>query len=192
MCVDVALHKLERKPMDHSEDIIFDDFDEDEILDEIKSLTLTRNELLYLSDSVTLLMEHSSEQGRMHIPARQLAPSAGGPGPIDLIQAIGLGFIDFNDSKQTTTIKVTIADLYLLRECCQSFIKINDEYVGFNLLRKIYNLLLEDAILERRFINKITTGLNLDLNSQTNTDIVDKLIEKIVKEQADDNPNSTT
>ena len=25
MCVDVALHKLERKPMDHSEDIIFAD-----------------------------------------------------------------------------------------------------------------------------------------------------------------------
>ena len=160
--------------MPNSDDMVFDDFELELFLDEIKQLTLTRNELLYLSDSVTLLLEHTTEQGRMHIPARQLKASAGVSVPVELIQAIGLGFVslsDADDSSETATINVTLADLYLLRECCQSYVKINDEFVGFNLLKKIYNLILEKTILERKFINKITTSLNLDLNSISNQEI---------------------
>ena len=161
--------------MPNWDDTVFDDFELELFLDEIKQLTLTRNELLYLSDSVTLLLEHTTEQGRiLPTPARQLKPSAGVPVPVELIQTIGLGFVslsDDDDSSETATINVTLADLYLLRECCQSYVKINDEFVGFNLLKKIYNLILEKAVLERKFINKITTGLNLDLNSISNQEI---------------------
>ena len=181
--------------MPKSDDVVFDDFDLELFLDDIKQLTLTRNELLYLSDSVTLLLEHTTEQGRMHIPARQLKPSAGVPVPVELIQTIGLGFVslsDDNESSETATINVTLADLYLLRECCQSYVKINDEFVGFNLLKKIYNLILEEAVLERKFINKITTGLNLDLNSISNSDMIDQVIEKLKEEKKHDKPNATT
>ena len=169
--------------------------EEEDNLGEIKELLVTKNELLYLSDSVTLLMEHSAEQGKLHIPARQLMPSAGVPVPIELIQTIGMGFItlaDEDNTTDTTILHVSVADLYLLRECCQSFVKINEEFVGFNLLVKIYDLILEDAVLERRFINKITSGLDLSLNNQSRTEIMDQLIEKIMKENTDDNTNTTT
>ena len=51
--------------MPNSDDVVFDDFELELFLDDIKQLTLTRNELLYLSDSVTLLLEHTTEQGKL-------------------------------------------------------------------------------------------------------------------------------
>tara|TARA_Y100000593_G_C4288780_1_gene327107 strand:- start:1279 stop:1800 length:522 start_codon:yes stop_codon:yes gene_type:complete len=141
--------------------------DHNELLME-KPLTLTKNELLYLSDSMTLLMEHMSEQGRVHIPARQLLPSASVPVPIELIQNIGLGLLISTDPKnvsQEATITFSVADLYLLRECCQSFVKINNEMVGYNLLRKIYTLILEESMEEREFINKLTTGIDFSMQN---------------------------
>ena len=173
--------------MAHGEEVLLPD--DNDNLNDVRELKVTRNELLFLSDSVTLLVEHSTEQGRMHIPARQLMPSAGVPVPIELIQTIGMGFITLADEANTTDstiLPVTIADLYLLRECCQSFVKINEEFVGFNLLVKIYDLILEDAVLERRFINKITSGLDLSLNNQSRTEIMDQLIEKIMREDTND------
>ena len=160
---------------------------EEEILIEIKEVTLTKNELLYLSDSITLLMEHASEHGRVHMPARQLMPSAGVLVPVDLIQTIGLGVLIATDPinvSQEATLSFNLADLYLLRECCQSFIKINNELVGYNLLRKIYKVILSDSMEERAFIDKLTTGIDFSLkNSLEMTQFKD--LEKL-KEQQDD------
>ena len=141
--------------------------EEEDFLGAIKILELTRNEALYLSDSVTLLMEHVPEHGRIHMPARQLMPQAGVPVPLDLIQKIGLAVLvtttEMEEEENLCSLELTIADLFLLRECCQSFIKINNELVGFNLLRKIYELVLEEDIKERRFLQRITQGINFDL-----------------------------
>lgn len=142
--------------------------EEEDFLGAIKSLPLTRNEALYLSDSMTLLMEHIPEQGKIHMPARQLMPQAGVPVPLDLIQKIGLAVLlttnTLEEEEDTLyEIDVTVADLFLLRECCQSFIKVNNELVGFNLLRKIYGLILEEDMKERRFFQNLTRGINLDL-----------------------------
>lgn len=145
-------------------------FEEDDILNDIKILQLTRNEALYLSDSVTLLMEHTPEAGRLHVPARQLMPQAGVPVPLDLIQKIGLAVLlttDIEDEPSDTLhqVEVTIADLFLLRECCQSFVKVNQEMVGFNLLKKIYELVLDEDMKERRFFKRITKGMDIDLSA---------------------------
>lgn len=145
-------------------------FEEDDILNEIKILQLTRNEALYLSDSITLLMEHTPDSGRIHVPARQLMPQAGVPVPLDLIQKIGLAVLlttDIDDEPSDTLhpIEVTIADLFLLRECCQSFVKVNEELVGFNLLKKIYELVLDEDMKERRFFKRITKGMDIDLST---------------------------
>ena len=142
--------------------------EEEDFLGVIKPLPLTRNEALYLSDSMTLLMEHVPEQGKIHVPARQLMPQAGVPVPLDLIQKIGLAVLlttnTLEENEDTLyEVEVTVADLFLLRECCQSFIKVNDELVGFNLLRKIYELILEEDMKERRFFQNLTSGINLDL-----------------------------
>ena len=165
----------------------YSDDSEEVILIEFKEITLTKNEILYLSDSIPLLMEHTSEQGRIHMPARQLMPSAGVPVSVDLIQTIGMGVLIATDPKnvsQEATLSFNLADLYLLRECCQSFIKINNELVGYNLLRKIYKAILSDSMEERAFIDKLTAGIDFSLaNSLEIKKVTD--LEKL-KEQQDD------
>ena len=141
-------------------------------LDEIKSLVITKNESLFLSDSLTLLMEHTQDQGRIHVPARQLMPSAGVPAPIELIEKVGLAVLVSCDPKNETAqskLIVSVADLFLLRECCQSFMKINNEMVGYNLLRKIYSAMLEADVKERSFIEDLTAGIDMNLYKEERT-----------------------
>ena len=177
---------------EENEDLLYPTGDDGEILGGIKQLNVTRNELLHLSDSVTLLIEHSSDQGTFHMPVRQLMPSAGVPVPIELIQVIGLGFVTLADERNTsntTILSLTIGDLYLLRECCQSFLKVNGEFVGYNLLVKIYELLFERDLIEQKFINKLTDGLDLTLDTRSKGEILNKMIDKIMKEHIDDAAN---
>jgi hypothetical protein len=137
------------------------------LLEEERVLLLTRNEALYLSDNMTLLMEHTQEMGKVHVPARQLMPQASVPVPIDLIEKVGEAVLQSTDSENETNtaeIVVTVADLFLLRECCQSFLRVGKEAVGFNLLRKIYALILERSIqeqLEVTFIEDLTAGIDM-------------------------------
>jgi len=141
---------------------------EEEILNEERVLFLTRNESLYLSDNMTLLMEHTPEMGKLHVPARQLMPQASVPVPIDLIEKIGIAVLQATDPKSETKVAeivVTVADLFLLRECCQSFVRVGREAVGFNLLRKIYTSILERDIQERSFIEDLTVGIDMSLLS---------------------------
>ena len=161
--------------------------DEEDILSNIKSLTLPTRELLFLSDEITLLMEHFPEQGKIHIPARQLMPSAKVPVPLELIQTIGMGLLIASDPKnntQTAEVSFVIADLYLLRECCQSFIRIDKEKVGYNLLRKIYTAILENSMEERNFIDNLTSGIDFSLHNSKEMENF-KSLEKL-KEQKDD------
>ena len=156
-----------------NDELFQNDYQDEEVyysgLEEIKTLVVTRNEALYLSDSVTLLMEHISERGRIQIPVRNLLPQAGVPVPMEIIQKIGMAVLTTTDKdmiKSQANIVLSVADLYLLRECCQSFIKVNNELVGFNLLIKIYELILEKDIKERKFIEDITKDIDVSLVSR--------------------------
>ena len=166
-----------------------DDFIDDTSLSVMKSLVLTRNESLFLSDTVTLLMEHIAEPGKAHVPMRHLLPQAVIPVPIDLIQKIGLAVLlttDRNDIKSQATIDVTVADLFLLRECCQSYIKVNQELVGFNLLRKIYELILERDIKERQYIERITKDIDTSVLNRANIEELRKKYLKKIMEKNDE------
>tara|TARA_R110000765_G_scaffold196799_1_gene302469 strand:- start:1492 stop:2037 length:546 start_codon:yes stop_codon:yes gene_type:complete len=139
----------------------------EDILDQIKELTLTKNEALYLSDSITLLMEHEQVPGLVHIPARHLSAHAVVPVPVDIIQKIGMAVLLVTDPDNTsgeTTIELSVADLYLLRECCQSYVRINKELVGYNLARKVYALLLDGLVKEKIFLETITETAEEDLD----------------------------
>ena len=46
-------------------------------LNQTKTLSLTKNEALFLSDTFTLLVEHDREGGSIQLPARGIIPSAG-------------------------------------------------------------------------------------------------------------------
>jgi hypothetical protein len=107
------------------------------------------------------------------MPARQLMPQAAVPVSLDLIQKIGLAVLLTTntmeeDEDSLYELDLTVADLFLLRECCQSFIKVNNELVGFNLLRKIYTLVLEEDMKERKFFHDMTKGINLDTSTPEN------------------------
>ena len=144
----------------------------DDYLAEEKELSLTRNEALYLSDSITLLMEITPEHGKMQLPSRHLLPQGTVSVPIDLIQTLGMAVLLTTQDRwavEEAVIKITVADLFLLRECCQSYIKVNQEYVGFNLLRKIYALILEKDLQERNFIEDITIDVDTSLIPHTDT-----------------------
>jgi hypothetical protein len=152
-----------------------DEDDEDMFIEglfEEKVLTLTRNEALYLSDSITLIVDmrpDNASPGQVSTPARHLMASAVVPVPVYLVQKIGMAVLESTDptnEKQTADIDISVADLYILRECCQSYIKINAEPVGYNLLRKVYALMLEEEIREQTewtFIDDLTKGLDLSL-----------------------------
>ena len=151
---------------------MYDTNEEETDFAEIKELSLTRNEALYLSDSITLLMEITPESGKVQIPSRNLLPQGTVPVPVDLIQTIGMAVLLTTQDRwalEEAKIQVSTADLFLLRECCQSYIKVNQEYVGFNLLRKIYALILEKDLQERNFIEDITRDVDTSLIPHTDT-----------------------
>ena len=84
----------------------------------------------------------------------------------DLIEKIGTAFLlatDPDNSTKDADIIVTVGDLFLLRECCQSFLRVGKEAVGVNLLRKIYSLILQHDLKERCFIEDITSGIDMSL-----------------------------
>ena len=153
-----------------------DDSDEEEReflagLEEEKVLTLTRNEALYLRDSMTLIVDMRPEPGQMSMPVRHLQAAALIPVPGYLIHKIGLAVLETTspDNKtQTAAVELAVADLYMIRECCQSFIKVNKEAVGYNLLRKVYALMLENELREQEewsFIDDLTKDIDVSLVS---------------------------
>ena len=150
----------------------FKSMDEDEFLktlEALRVLPLTKYEALYLSDSVTLLLHHdTNNKGHVEIPARGLVSSASVSVPMDLIQRIGLAVLLSTDPENKTGIAelvLNVSELYLLRECCQSFITHGNEPVGYNLIRKIYKLLLHKELKERAILDNILSDIEINLDS---------------------------
>ena len=169
------------------ENTIMDDFQSEqefvEQLDTMKILSLTRAEALFLSDSMTLLLEHDKDDKSFQIPARSIKASATVSVSVEMITRVGLAVLLTTDPKnqsRTTEMPISMSELYILRECCQSFVTYGDELVGYNLIRKIYKLLLEDSFKQRKFIERITSDLDLSLE-----DIVPKIDNKEENSNAD-------
>ena len=136
-----------------------------EQLDSVKMIALTRAEALFLSDSMTLLLEHDKDDKSFQLPARSLKASASVPVSLEMITRVGLAVLLTTDPKNQSRMAempIAVSELFILRECCQSFITYGDELVGYNLARKIYRLLLEDGMKHRDFIERITSDLDFD------------------------------
>ena len=58
-------------------------------------------------------------------------------------------------------ISLSIEELFLIRECCQSYILFNDEPVGYNLMKKIYKALLGDHIEEKKQFDTLLSDVNM-------------------------------
>ena len=85
---------------------------------------------------------------------------------LELIQRIGLAVLYATDVKNKSGIAelvLTLGELYLIRECCQSYITHGEEPVGYNLVRKIYRLILQDELKARAEFEKILSDVDVNL-----------------------------
>ena len=108
-----------------------------------KNLSLTRNEALYLDDSLTMMLD-MSEGAQPFITMRPVMASMCIPAPVDLIEKIAVAVLftlDRENIGQDAQVELSESDLFCLREVAQSYVKVGDEMVGFNLKRKIYSVL---------------------------------------------------
>ena len=116
-----------------------DDYGE---VEPIKRITVTRNDLLYIDDSVTMLIE---PEANLPLPFRPLSNQASVAIPANLMDKIGQAILDTVDTHETH-IDLFISELYMLRELCLSYVKYGTEPVGFNLKKKVYKALLDKEV----------------------------------------------
>ena len=119
-------------------------YDDKEFFDNpTKILTLTRNEAIYIDDSLTMMLETSQGEG-MFSTMRPMIATAQLPAPVDLIEKIAIAVlytIDKENDGMEAEVSVSEGDLYCLRELAQSYVCVGGEQVGYNLKLKIYNSL---------------------------------------------------
>ena len=143
------------------EDFLFEDdeflCDDCPLEEELYPITMTRNEVLFLDDSMTMLIEHGYTTNAV-TTMRMLVPSATLPAPVTLIEKIGLGVLHATDPEQdnpNVVIHLDATEIYMLREICYSYSKIGREQVGYNLKRKLYQALYKEEYDSDLKINKL-------------------------------------
>ena len=132
-----------------------------------KILFLTKAEVLYLDDAVTMLTMPDKESPQMGYPMmgmRNVAPSAMLAVPPDLIDRIGMAVLltTSDDGIKEASLEVEAQELYFLREVALSQVKFEDEPVGLSLKRKIYMALLEDDYKESLQFAKLMEDMETD------------------------------
>ena len=129
-----------------------------------KVINFTMNELLYIDDSVTMLIE--AESG-LPLPFRPLMHQALIAVPANLMEKIGKGILSIQNNS-VVPIELGESELYMLREICLSYVKINDEHVGYNLKRKVYQALLGDEAkgeADFQSVENMLSQANVDMSA---------------------------
>lgn len=141
-----------------------DDFDEEyeSLEEELFPIVMTRNEILFLDDSMTMLIEKESFVNAV-TTMRMLVPSAILPAPVSLIEKIGIGVLHVTDpdaNNLTTVIHLDATEIYMLREICFSYSKVGREQVGYNLKRKFYKALYEEEYHKDIQVDKLLNSID--------------------------------
>ena len=129
---------------------------------EMKIIFLTKAEALFLDDAITVMTDREGMAGV--IGMRPVVPSAMLSVPPDLIERIGMAVLLTTASPEIkeAPLEVDDSELYLLRECAQSSVKIQEEPVGFNLKRKIYLALLGENYNDTLQFQKLMEDMEID------------------------------
>jgi len=148
--------------------------DDDDLDEDMHPIEMTHNEVMYLDDSLTLMLERN-ELADSVTTMRAIVPSAQLPAPVTLLDKIGMAVLDVTDPEhkgETTLVHLNDSEMYMLREICHSYSKVGKEYVGYNLKRKLY-LALYSAVYET---NKVADTLlaTVDLDIKETAPKVDK------------------
>ena len=147
------------------EDFLFEDddlvYDDAPLEEELYPIVMTRNEVLFLDDSMTMLIEREHYMSAV-TTMRMLVPSATLPAPVSLIEKIGLGVLHATDPEQdnpNVVIHLDATEIYMLREICYSYSKIGREQVGYNLKRKFYQALYKEEYDRDLKVNKLLQSM---------------------------------
>ena len=145
---------------------------QEQIAAEEKTIIISKNEALYLNDSLTLLIAHPTNQQSLSIPVRGIQGNAGFAADDVLILKLGEVILDITNPANKTgfgELTLSIEELFLIRECCQSYILFNEEPVGYNLMKKIYKALLEEDIEEKQKFNNLLSDVNMNPTTDKNS-----------------------
>lgn len=144
-------------------------------------LSISRNEALFLDDSITLMIERQEDDHKVY-SMRPVQMTAGLAVPLDLMDKVGKAVVyTTNPDNQGKEYKVSlyISEVYMIREVAQSYIKIGDEPVGFNLKRKVCDLLYaEDIEQENRDeqVSKLLKDVDVDLETYIPDEVPDSTL----------------
>lgn len=153
--------------MASSQSTEFEEFDDDLLSEDTCVVTLSHNELLYLDDCLTLMIErpyeNPMESGTHSATMRNILPTAPLAVPIELVEKIGMGVLyatDEDNIGKEAEIEFDIPELYMLREITQSYIKVGNEPVGFNIKRKLYKAIYAERYEKIKQVDRIITDYN--------------------------------
>ena len=111
--------------MMHEDLFMDDDWDGMEPLEEeLFPISLTRNEILFLDDSLTMMIERDNTMELGLTTMRPVAASGSLPAPVSLIDKIGLALLQVTDPEQIekeAVVHLDTTEIYMLREICFSF-----------------------------------------------------------------------
>ena len=142
---------------------------DDELDEETHAIQMTHNEIMFLDDSLTMMIERDPIHESV-TTMRAMMPSAYLPAPVTLLDKVGLAVLDITDpdsNQQETIIYLNDSEIYMLREICHSYCKIGREQVGYNLKRKLYLALYNDSSAKNKVVDNLLATVDLDIKEPT-------------------------
>ena len=130
---------------------------DEDLEEDLFPIHMTRNEILFLDDSLTLMIEKEGMQEAV-TTMRAMMPTAYLPAPVTLIDKLGMAVLRITDPDEITNgtvVHLNTTDIYMLREICHSYCKIGREQVGYNLKRKLYLALYAENYNRDKQIDKL-------------------------------------
>ena len=136
--------------------------EEEDLEEELHPIHMTRNEVLFLDDSLTMMIEKDGMQDAI-TTMRTMMPTAYLPAPVTLIDKLGMAVLRITDPDNTeggTTLHLNDTDIYMLREISHSYCKVGTEHVGYNLKRKLYLALYDEFYQRDKQIDKLLSTVD--------------------------------
>ena len=128
---------------------------------DIQPLNLTRDEVLFIDDMLSLMIVAPGDDGSLDhqcTTIRPLTPRVGLPAPFGVIEEIMHAVLfttdPDNDGKEAV-VRLGRSDLLMLREIACSNTKRGEEPVGYNLKRKIYGALYGEAYNRDKAVDRL-------------------------------------
>jgi len=135
-------------------------------------ISLSKEELLYLDDGLTLLSD-LPEDASKKISGRSLAPMAVAVATAELLLKLGSALVYLaEDGGEERDVDLTEEELWCIREVSQSNVVYFDKQVGLSLKIKIYRTLMEDYT--KTLLAESDIALS-DVTEPTASDLQDRL-----------------